>query len=293
MDAKHRDNTSHLVRNAAAETTTKRVDLSSTFSFADVDSSGCNLSYWANQMGFCWLTTSGWTRHDKRCSRHAMVAGGKNAAAKLPNGTPAGLNKRYNHGWYQRRVSCGSYPADAIGSGDDHRTAPDDSVELTRVWQRLILCETFPAEPIGDINPLRLDDCRASSEACTQPLEIEAMNVRFVDSNDNWTQFQIVGDITNTAISGTGSGPLAPLDLPDDKLTKHILFDLSDATFLDSSGIGWLLSVNRAAKEQGFLVVVHSVPPLIQRVFGMMKLSQVIPLVENFDEAQNRIASVS
>lgn len=119
------------------------------------------------------------------------------------------------------------------------------------------------------------------------------MNVRFVDSDDNWTQFQIVGDITNTVFSGAGSGPLAPLELQDNKLSSHLVFDLNDATFLDSSGIGWLLSVNRAAKEQGFLVIVHSVPPLIQRVFGMMKLSEVITLVENFDEARNRIASLS
>lgn len=119
------------------------------------------------------------------------------------------------------------------------------------------------------------------------------MNVRFVDADDNWTHFQIVGDITSTLLSGGGSGAFAPLELPDNKLTSHLLFDLNDATFLDSSGIGWLLSMNRAAKEQGFQVIVHSVPPLIQRVFGMMKLGQVIPVVENFEEARNRIASMS
>ncbi len=119
------------------------------------------------------------------------------------------------------------------------------------------------------------------------------MIVRFVDSDDNWTQFQIVGDITNTVLSGGGADPLAPLELKDNQLGTHLLFDLNDATFLDSSGIGWLLSVNRVAKEQGFQVIVHSVPPLIQRVFGMMKLGQVIPVVENFEEARTRIASVS
>ena len=93
--------------------------------------------------------------------------------------------------------------------------------------------------------------------------------------------------------TGGGAGPLAPLELQDDKLNSHLLFDLTDATFLDSSGIGWLLSVNRVAKDQGFQVIVHSVPPLIQRVFGMMKLGQVLHVVENFDEARTRIASVA
>jgi anti-anti-sigma factor len=93
--------------------------------------------------------------------------------------------------------------------------------------------------------------------------------------------------------SGSSGGPLAPLALEDNKLSSHLLFDLTDATFLDSSGIGWLLSVNRAAKELGYQVIVYSVPPLIQRVFGMMKLGEVIPVVDNLDEARNRIASVS
>ena len=119
------------------------------------------------------------------------------------------------------------------------------------------------------------------------------MDVRLVSAEDNWTQYQLVGDISGVAISGEGKTPLSPLNLPDERLDKHILFDLNDATFLDSSGIGWLLSVNRAAKEQGYGVVVQSVPPLINRVFSMMRLGEVIPVVDGFDEALNHIASTN
>ena len=69
------------------------------------------------------------------------------------------------------------------------------------------------------------------------------MEVRLINSEDNWTQYKLVGDISNASTTGDDSSVLSPLDLPSDEVTKHILFDLNDATFLDSSGIGWLLSV--------------------------------------------------
>ena len=119
------------------------------------------------------------------------------------------------------------------------------------------------------------------------------MDVRLVKSEDDWTQYQLVGDISGASIAGEGKTPLSPLNLSEGELNKHILFDLNDATFLDSSGIGWLLSVNRAAKELGFEVVVHSVPPLINRVFSMMRLGEVIPVVDGFDEARNHVTSTN
>jgi len=115
------------------------------------------------------------------------------------------------------------------------------------------------------------------------------MEVRLVNSEDSWTQYKLVGDISNASIAGEDKSVLSPLDLPDDEVTKHILFDLNDATFLDSSGIGWLLSVNRAAKENGYGVIVHSIPPLINRVFSMMRLGEVIVVVENLSEAQSHL----
>ncbi|MDG2383854.1 MAG: STAS domain-containing protein [Pirellulaceae bacterium] len=119
------------------------------------------------------------------------------------------------------------------------------------------------------------------------------MDVRLVNSENDWTQFQLVGDISGDAVSGANKTPLSLLNLPEQGLDKHILLDLNDATFLDSSGIGWLLSINRAAKEQGFGVVVHSVPPLIHRVFTMMRLGEVIPVVEGLDEARNHVTSTN
>ena len=115
------------------------------------------------------------------------------------------------------------------------------------------------------------------------------MEVRFITSEDNWTQYKLVGDISNASTTADDSSVLSPLALPGDEVTKHILFDLNDATFLDSSGIGWLLSVNRAAKENGYKIVVHSVPPLIHRVFSMMRLGEVLVVVENLSEAQSQL----
>ncbi|MCP4195213.1 MAG: STAS domain-containing protein [Planctomycetaceae bacterium] len=119
------------------------------------------------------------------------------------------------------------------------------------------------------------------------------MDVRLVNSESDWTQFQLVGNISGDAVSGATKAPLSLFNFSEEELNQHILLDLNDATFLDSSGIGWLLSVNRVAKERGYSVVVHSVPPLIHRVFTMMRLGEVIPVVEGLDEARNHVTSTN
>ena len=91
------------------------------------------------------------------------------------------------------------------------------------------------------------------------------MEVRFIDSGENWKQYQLIGEISR---SSTASGDvLDPFEIGEDELTGHLVLNLMDATFLDSSGIGWLLGVNRIVKEHGNRIIAHSVPPLIQRVF--------------------------
>lgn len=62
-----------------------------------------------------------------------------------------------------------------------------------------------------------------------------------------------------------------------------VLLNLTAADLIDSSGYSWLLNHNSAFREKGGVMVLHSVPPLVMQVFGMMRAELVfrIALDEN------------
>lgn len=58
----------------------------------------------------------------------------------------------------------------------------------------------------------------------------------------------------------------------------HVVADLSEVTFLDSSGLGALVGVNkRLAQSQGRLAVVCADPQVL-RVFSLTRLDEVLTI---------------
>lgn len=117
------------------------------------------------------------------------------------------------------------------------------------------------------------------------------MEVRTIESQDGWLQYALLGEITCRARAEHPRDCLSPLGLQADSIDRNVVLDFSDATFLDSSGIGWLLSVNRAVKERGHRLAVVSVPPLIQRVMAMMRLGEVLTVCANTSDVRNRFGA--
>lgn len=65
---------------------------------------------------------------------------------------------------------------------------------------------------------------------------------------------------------------------------RRIALDLSEASFIDSSALGWLLLCKKRLDAGGGRMVLHSAPQPIQEVFRMMRMQKVLPLFE--DQAQ-------
>ncbi|MDX6569418.1 MAG: hypothetical protein QOH15_1996, partial [Gaiellales bacterium] len=70
---------------------------------------------------------------------------------------------------------------------------------------------------------------------------------------------------------------------------RDVLVDLSELTFIDSSGISVLVGAARAATaEQGTLVVAAPTPH-VQRVFDIVSLSELVAVEPGLEGALQRI----
>lgn len=62
---------------------------------------------------------------------------------------------------------------------------------------------------------------------------------------------------------------------------QHVILNLEDVTFMDSSGIGVLLGRYKEIVQLGGELVVCSINPSIKRIFEMSGLFKIIRLAEN------------
>ena len=71
---------------------------------------------------------------------------------------------------------------------------------------------------------------------------------------------------------------------------RGVVVDLSDLTFIDSSGISVLVAAGRAAASSGGMLVVAAPGSHVRRVFEIVNLSELVPVDAGLDDALQRIA---
>ncbi|MBO2448638.1 STAS domain-containing protein [Actinomadura barringtoniae] len=59
---------------------------------------------------------------------------------------------------------------------------------------------------------------------------------------------------------------------------RHLVLDLTEVTFLDSSGVKILVDAHLAAEQHGTTVRVAAPSPLVTRVFDVLRLGDHIPV---------------
>lgn len=62
---------------------------------------------------------------------------------------------------------------------------------------------------------------------------------------------------------------------------KTLLMDLKDTTFVDSSGLGTLVSVLKKVRAQECEMVVCSINPQVKMLFELTSMDQVFQIFEN------------
>jgi anti-sigma B factor antagonist len=86
----------------------------------------------------------------------------------------------------------------------------------------------------------------------------------------------VTGEITQKTVSPLEE-PLAEL-LGPDCYTRQVCLDMSEAPYLDSSGIGWLLKCHKQFRQSGGKLILHSPQPLVANTFRVLNLEKVFHL---------------
>lgn len=70
-------------------------------------------------------------------------------------------------------------------------------------------------------------------------------------------------------------------------LAPHVVIDLAQVTFVDSSGLGALIVARNTAREGRGSVSLVSPPPVVRRLLGSTRLHDVFAIYDSLDEALN------
>lgn len=109
------------------------------------------------------------------------------------------------------------------------------------------------------------------------------MELSFSTDPDGVHSVAVKGRITQANVSSFVE-PIAA-KLGSSAYAGKVLFDLSAAEFIDSSGVSWLIVCHKRFREAGGRMVLHSLSPLIQPVLKLLKMDKV------FDIAADRTAA--
>lgn len=71
--------------------------------------------------------------------------------------------------------------------------------------------------------------------------------------------------------------------------TKHLLFDLGEVTFIDSSGLGVILGRYRRVSESGGKVMISCASPKILRLLELSGLTRLIPIHPDVSSALQQL----
>ncbi len=107
------------------------------------------------------------------------------------------------------------------------------------------------------------------------------MKLAILSSDPGCTRVECEGEITQVGFS-PAMDPLTKL-LGEGCFAGQVLLSLEKATFLDSSGVGWFVHLQKKFNQSGGKMVLHSIPPMLSQVLRLLRMQTVLHIVE--DEA--------
>lgn len=68
--------------------------------------------------------------------------------------------------------------------------------------------------------------------------------------------------------------------------SMKVLLNFENTDYIDSSAIGWLIASQKAFKEGGGMLIVHSIQPSVKQIFDLLKVGRVVSMVSDESEAR-------
>ncbi|HZN33740.1 MAG TPA: STAS domain-containing protein [Pirellulaceae bacterium] len=102
------------------------------------------------------------------------------------------------------------------------------------------------------------------------------MKLSIAQDDGNQVCVAISGQVTQREVSPIEE-PLALL-LGPTAYSRLVRLDLSNASFMDSSGVGWLLTCQKRMRQAGGKLTLFSPHPIVANVLKVLKLERVFDI---------------
>jgi anti-anti-sigma factor len=103
------------------------------------------------------------------------------------------------------------------------------------------------------------------------------MRLFLTSEDDAVTCVACEGEISQSRFAENSTNPLEDL-LGVTCYDRRVVMDLGQATFIDSSGICWLLACHKRFLAGTGRMVLYSVPPMIEQVLRLLQLHTLLTL---------------
>ncbi len=101
----------------------------------------------------------------------------------------------------------------------------------------------------------------------------------------SFTARDVYGTLTPEAVRNLFECELTQNDAPP--ITRNI-FDLAGVTYMDSTGMGMLVSQYVRCRDKGVRMIAAGVSPRVLQLFKITKLDTIIPLAATVEDAEQQ-----
>ena len=126
--------------------------------------------------------------------------------------------------------------------------------------------------------------CVTRSHPNGQPRGDWAMRLTLLSHSDQITRLECEGDITQYQFT-PGKDPVQDL-LGPYIYRQSVLLSLEKTTYIDSSGISWLIGTHKQFERAGGRLILHSLTPMVMQVVQLLKLNTILTIAANEADAR-------
>src|SRR5262245_53970888 len=102
------------------------------------------------------------------------------------------------------------------------------------------------------------------------------MKLSLASEDAQRTCVAVTGEVTQREF-GPLREPLSEL-LGPTAYSRNVRLDLSDATYIDSGGVGWLLACHKRMRHAGGKLTLHAPHPIVANALKVLKLEKVFEI---------------
>jgi len=107
------------------------------------------------------------------------------------------------------------------------------------------------------------------------------MKLTLISCDAGLSRLMCEGEITQNELWQQDS-PLEEL-LGAKGYAGKVMLSLASTTYIDSAGVGWLITNHRKFKQYDGKLVLHSIPPMVNHIFQLLQMHRLLHLAK--DEA--------